>query len=764
MLAHASCAPHRKLRLLSLLLALLMLLSTALLFSCADENPADPQPGDPPVDEPSNPPADEPEPAPALPLVNEDGSFAFQIIRPDNCSTEAQNAAVLISTSFKAIYGKAPKLGNDYVDRNGVADYPEMKMEILVGPTNRPESKQVAAELGEEQYIIRVVNQKIVIVGKNDFCLDVAADYFVKHYLKGTTVSVPENLNHVGVCDYMYTFTVPKNASDRYELLITAATVQGVYNPTAERKLYIIDSAVSAPTNVLNTMTNDERWLSTIDRVNIGGDLERLLEIAQNYIKSVVIWDPQVPATVNVATTVAGVETGIVMTPTQYDVYANDLPADVKVISLVGKFTGEETGSAKNDAYRWAIREYLATGKCSTSYICSFEDAYGRDPRYTYPRDVAVREKAFVFDLSPWSNEVPKDDQTQKLGTDLATYMMILETLQQVRGKTSVTEIIGFFPGNKYSDSGNDDVWTSKYKGTQVEWEYAYLFTPYQCYWNPSAEYAMNMTVHSTYEIPEDLWQNRPEEDIELNDSEDMIYMMIVMGDYDSVGSFYTKMTVNWENRFRGKLPLAWSFNPNIIDHYPDLVEYFYKTATPNDYFVANVGGAGWYNPSRVEDTEEQWEMWLAHHKKYFELTDMSVSPDMWDFDAFSPMAEKYITQYATTGAGTLISNQLGHSTTGAKPTVPHIAENGSVLDEISNRYDRNDPVKCAQGWKIDLTKRDESREGHATFMSCRCVWSTPEHLYNCITELQKLYPDKEIKVVDPFTYYRLLGESLENN
>ncbi|MBQ2734640.1 MAG: hypothetical protein IJF33_02305, partial [Clostridia bacterium] len=439
-------------------------------------------------------------------------------------------------------------------------------------------------------------------------------------------------------------------------------------------------------------------------------------------------------------------------------------PADVKVISLVGKFTGEETGSAKNDAYRWAIREYLLTGKCSTEYIFSLEDAFGRNMRNTYARDLAVSKKGFVFDLSPWEDEAPKDDPTQKLGTDRETYLMILEALQTLRGTTQLTEIVGFFSQQKYAKAGNDETWESKYTGTHVEWEYAYLFTPYQCYWNPSAEYAMNITVHSSYEIPDDLWQNRPEEEIELDDSEDMIYMMIVMGDYDSVGSFYTKMTVNWENRFRGKLPLAWSFNPNLIDHYPDLVEYFYNTATPNDYFVANVGGAGWYNPSRVEDTEEQWEMWLAHHKKYFELTDMSVSPDMWDFDAFSPMAEKYITQYATTGAGTLIANQLGHSTTGAKPTVPHVAENGSVLDEISNRFDRNDPVKCAKEWKIDLTKRDESREGHATFMSCRCVWSTPEYLYNCITELQKLYPDKEIKVVDPFTYYRLLGESLENN
>lgn len=766
MVSHTSRTTRRRLRALSLLLALFMLLSTVALFSCADENTPDPQPGDPPVDKPNDPPTDEPDPAPSLPLINEDGSYAFQIIRPDNCSQAVQNAAVMISTAFKTIYGKAPKLGNDYVDRNGVADYPETEMEILVGPTNRPESKQLAEELGDEEYLIRVVNKKLVVVGKNDFCLDVAADYLIKHYLSGKTIAIPENLNYKGVCDFMYTFTIPKNASNRYEIALTVASVQGIYNPVAERKLYVLDPTVPASTDVLNTMTDNDRWLSVIDRLSLDSDMVKLLSLVKDIVKTVVIWDPGVPATVNVATTVAGVETGIVMSPGQYEAYANDLPADVKVISLVGKFTGEETGSAKNDAYRWAIREYLATGKCSTAYICSFEDAYGRNMRYTYSRDVAVREKAFVFDLSPWKDEVPKDDQTQELGTDLATYMLMLETLQQVRGTTSVTEIIGFFPAQKYSDTGNDDTWTSKYKGTQVEWKFAYLFTPYQCYWNPSAEYAMNMTVHSTYEISDDLWQNRPEEEIELDDSEDMIYMMIVMGDYDSVGSFYTKMTVNWENRFRGKLPLAWSFNPNLIDHYPDLVEYFYSTATPNDYFVANVGGAGWYNPSRVEDTEEQWEMWLAHHKKYFELTDMSVSPDMWDFQPFSAMAEKYITQYATTGAGTLISNQLRLSSApnANKPTTPHVAENGSVLDEISNRFDRNDPVKCAREWKIDLTKRDESREGHATFMSCRCVWSTPEYLYNCITELQKLYPDKEIKVVDPYTYYRLFSESLENN
>ena len=733
---------------LCLMLAVLTLIPT-LLVACKPEEPPPPE-DDTPTVEP-------------LPLLNEDGSYNFQIIRPDNCSKDVQSAAVAISTAFKAITGTAAQLGNDYVDRNGVADYPEMEYEILVGDTKRPESAELAKELGDGQYLIRAMGTKIVIVGKNDFALKVGVSEFIKQYLSGvTTVNIPINLNSTGVCDFMYIFNLPKNGDDRYDISVMTATLQGIYNLTAEKKLYLMDSTVAASSNVLDIMSEDDRWLSSTDRVNLGSNIPRLLEIAKDAIKAVVIWDTELPCTVNIATTIAGVESGVVMTQTLYDTYKSSLNSDVNVISLVGKFDGSETGSAKNDAYRWAIREYLLAGKCSTDYIFSLEDAFGRNMRNTYARDLAVSKKGFVFDLSPWQDEAPKDDPNQKLGTDRETYLMILEALQTLRGTTKLTEIVGFFSQQKYAKAGNDETWESKYTGTHVEWEYAYLFTPYQCYWNPSAEYAMNMSLHSTHEADTPLLQNRPEEEINLVDTEDMIYMMIVMGDYDSVGSFYAKMVQNWNNRFRGQIPLAWSFNPNIIDHYPDIVEYFYETATENDYFVSNVGGAGWYNPSRVEDTEEQWEMWLAHHLKYFNLTDMSVSPDMWDYDAFSPMAEKYITQYATTGAGTLIANPLGHSTTGGKATVPHVAENGSVIDEISNRFDGTDPALCAKEWKIDIIKRDDSREGHATFMSCRCVWSTPEYLIQCISELQKLFPDKEIKVVDPYTYYRLLGESLQ--
>ena len=728
-----------------LLLGLLLLVGSTLLFlSCKRGDKIDP-----------------------LPLTDGNGNPNFQIIYPDVCNRDIQTLAVNITGKFKEILGAEITIGTDWINRDGTADYPEKPTEILIGKTNRPETEAAMKELGNGQFLIRVVGQKVVIVGINDFCLIKGLNYFIDTYLSGKNAGrIPKNLNYLGECDYMYTFQIPKTATEKYDIAVTAATLQGLYNRDTKHPLYLYSDEVTTTKDMLNLMRSEGYWLADTDRVDLSSDLKALFDLAGDKIKTIILWDENVPATINVATTMAGVEDGIVMTPAQYDQFASDLPETANVISLVGRFTGEETGSKKNDAYRWAIREYLLTGKCSTAYICSFEDAAfarkNNNLRYAYARDLAVQQGAFVFDLSPWDDQLPKDDQTQKMGTDVETYYMILEALQSVRGTNKLTEIVGFFPSEKYSKSGNDETWECKYDGTQCEWKYAWMFTPYQCYWNPSAEWACNMSFHSRYEANTPLEQNRPEADLILNDSEDVIYMMLVMGDYDSVGSFYQKMTLNWKNSKRGEIPLAWSFNPNIIDHYPDIVEYFYNTATPNDYFVSNVGGAGWYNPSRVEDTEEQWEMWLAHHKKYFNLTDMSVSPDMWDLQTFSPMAEKYITQYATTGAGTLVSNQLGLGT-GLK-TTPHVAENGSVIDAISNRFDRNDPVKCAAEWKIDIDQRDVNREGHATFMSCRCVWITPEYLIKCLDELQKLYPDKEIIVVDPYNYYNLLGESLQNN
>ncbi len=701
----------------------------------------------------------------SLPMTDEAGTFAYQVIRPDISNDSILNASVDVKRALSEVYGVEPVIGTDWIHPStGKADFPEIPTEVLIGKTNRAESQEVWEALGEHEYTVRVVNQKIVVLGKSDFGTKLATAHFINTYLSGTSAGkIPLTLNDTKEADFMYTYALSGNGTDKYDYSVTLATLQGLYNRTAEHRLYLTTSDVAASSSTLSMLSSGDRYLSQVEKVSITSR-DDLFALAGDCVETVAIWDPSVPATVNVATTVAGVENGIVMTYAQYEKTKHLLPSDVKLVDLRGKFDGSETGSAKNDAYRWAIREYLETGRCSMEYMCSFEDAYLARERttskqigYTVCRDAAVYYGAFVFDLSVWADELPKDDQGQRMGLDLETYELILSTLQKVRGNDTLTEIMGFFPSEKYCLNGNDDTWQSKYYGTQFEWDAARIFTPYGCYWNPVTEYACNVTFHNAYEVETPLTQNRPATQAVLDRSENKVYLLLCMGDYDATGSMYTKMIANWNHDDRGTLPLAWSFNPNLIKHYPDVVEYFYETASENDYFVSNVGAAGWYTPSRVPSN--QWEVVAAHHTKYFEMTDISVAPDIWDYQTLSPMAEKYITGFATTGAGTLVSNQLNRGT--GEQTTPHIAENGSVIDALCNSFDRNDPVKCAEGWVKEIEKRD--RANNSTFMSVRCVWCTPAHINDCVAELQKLMPQRDIEVVDPYTYYRLLGESMSS-
>lgn len=94
------------------------------------------------------------------------------------------------------------------------------------------------------------------------------------------------------------------------------------------------------------------------------------------------LYDTSVPSTSNVASTIAGVEgwlpvayrPGSAATSVYNQLVASGLLA-VK-LSLVGKFTGSRTGSAKADAYLWCKENYLDTGKTDPRLIAYYVDYY----------------------------------------------------------------------------------------------------------------------------------------------------------------------------------------------------------------------------------------------------------------------------------------------------------------------------------------------------------------------------------------------------
>ena len=134
------------------------------------------------------------------------------------------------------------------------------------------------------------------------------------------------------------------------------------------------------------------KWLNKRDTL-VYQDIVELVSAFQNDIKGAVVYDPQVAATSNVASAVAGADDLIAI---RYDTHKNSLysrlvlngpqlPVKVWLLNEDGssKFTGKgnipgtsrtSSQSAKNDAYLWFLEQYIKTGKCNTEYGAYYID------------------------------------------------------------------------------------------------------------------------------------------------------------------------------------------------------------------------------------------------------------------------------------------------------------------------------------------------------------------------------------------------------
>ena len=164
-----------------LLLALLCCLGAV---SCNKDDPVTPQP---------------PEET-GIPFF-ENGAFLYRIVRSDNADTKSvvTTESIRVRKALKAVTGVEPELATDWEDKDDNASIPE----ILLGKTNREASKSVG-DLGPNDYVIKTVGNKIVILGGNDSTLKKAIDRFLLDYIgyiseekyeEKTMLRIPENLD-----------------------------------------------------------------------------------------------------------------------------------------------------------------------------------------------------------------------------------------------------------------------------------------------------------------------------------------------------------------------------------------------------------------------------------------------------------------------------------------------------------------------------------------------------------------------------------------
>ncbi len=195
-----------------------------------------------------------PEPA-SLDLVK-DGKTAFTIIRAEEADDENTISQLQkIMNKFEAKTGVRISMGTDWV-KKGTEPNAE-SFEILVGPTNHPESAQALEGLKYRDYAVKMIGNKIVINGYTTDTIAQAVSHFVDEVLsraesgKDLTFTEADNFVHIGKYSLgtvtlggnelsRYTITLPKDASYPAEdlarrLQTIFATRTGYYLPIAEQ-------------------------------------------------------------------------------------------------------------------------------------------------------------------------------------------------------------------------------------------------------------------------------------------------------------------------------------------------------------------------------------------------------------------------------------------------------------------------------------------------------------------------------------------------
>ncbi len=291
--------------------------------------------------------------------------------------------------------------------------------------------------------------------------------------------------------------------------------------------------------------TASERWLEYYRGKGwIKGykiiSIEEALEKYREYLKGVVVYDPELPATINLAISLAGVYDLVVAHPDFMPMLAEH-GLEVKY-DLRGRFKD------RIEAHKWQLENVFPY--CNRSLINLFPTIEGVMIYRVSIIDYVIANRACSIGLNVKEDEALIGEYYEKMN------------------KFAIA--LGY-----PEDGALERPWvelTSKYGLLNV---LATVFSP-------------NFSFHSKMPAKRKYEQDHR---FEVTLDPDKIYVAFAVSDLglNNMQDFYYEM---WLSEARGDVPISWWLDPIVVEFCPGIVQYYYETKTPNDYFYsAHVGG-----------------------------------------------------------------------------------------------------------------------------------------------------------------------------
>lgn len=426
----------------------------------------------------------------------------------------------------------------------------------------------------------------------------------------------------------------------------------------------------------LNYITGPGKTYNGLERKYIFSK-DEMLELFAPFMRryGIVAWDKEVASTANVASTICGIEGGV---PVMQDDRPHSLFTELKEkygvpvkTDLSGMFGSlkkgdlipgtnrTSTGSKKCDAYIWAMEKYF--DKCNPELL-----AYTPDGAVEYEgnpvsksgdasmaktcgipnHDYFFHKQCFFFDLTSYAGEAPSDEPDQPLGTDAATLKELLKRrYDSAKGKFGMA--LGFPPWHVKYTRHVDGKYTMD--PARLEWHFVELTTTFNCGIEADAAHPCwmsNGSLYTNYErtcIPRG---NRDAQKIEF-DPDTYYFTVAWSGDFDCSPWMKMRVPQVWAaDENRGKIPLTYGYNLNLVDRIPMAFDYIFENQTESDFIVGGEG-MGYTIPDALfegfigKEANLDYEYWTRYPGKenHFNVRELPDGDEAY-YDYAKPYAE----------------------------------------------------------------------------------------------------------------------------
>ncbi|MFC5529927.1 hypothetical protein [Cohnella yongneupensis] len=293
----------------------------------------------------------------------------------------------------------------------------------------------------------------------------------------------------------------------------------------------------------------------------------QLMDKYLSEVNGIVVYDPEVPDTYNLATTIAGLKNAIVAAPSLLEQLTSS-PYNLPILEdLRGKF------KSKLDVYNYLYDSYWPK---TTHRVL-----VGLTPDLkTNLREYAMGIQASVVWLNP---AVPEEEA------------ILNKFMADMPYGTGL--YLGWWP-----DEGTGVTKTSEFGLATV-----------------AADFSSNLSVLSgtSRKITPPKTPVKPR-------LENKVYVTYIVSDGDNLQYVEGSLPRFWETPNRGEIPIGWTVSPLMVDAMPGVLDYLNRTATDNDALISGPSGMGYTYPNMWTD-QKGLDLFFSRTNDYMSRSGMRV-------------------------------------------------------------------------------------------------------------------------------------------